>query len=170
MTRRFLSVTCAGLLAFLLSIALPRSQAQLWGASAAQAPAGLTTPQVEFGHTIGDDHFLINYQQLMTYWRKLASQSDRVHIEEIGKTAQGRPMLMAIITSAANYKNLARYKQISSRLANAEGLNDEQARALAKEGKAVVWIDGGLHATETLGAQQLIEHVWQMTSRTDEET
>ena len=40
-------------------------------------------------------------------------------------------------------------------LALAEGLTDDQARALAKEGKAVVWIDGGLHATETLGAQQL---------------
>ena len=34
----------------------------------------------------------------------------------------------------------------------------------------MVWIDGGLHATETLGAQQLLEHVWQMVSRTDEET
>ena len=34
----------------------------------------------------------------------------------------------------------------------------------------MVWIDGGLHATETLGAQQLLEHVWQMVSPTDEET
>ena len=79
-------------------------------------------------------------------------------------------MLMAIITSPANHQKLARYKTIASRLANAEGLTDEAARALAKEGKAVVWIDGGLHATETLGAQQLLEHVWQMVSRTDEET
>ena len=79
-------------------------------------------------------------------------------------------MLMAIITSPANYQKLARYKTIASRLANADGLTDEAARALAKEGKAVVWIDGGLHATETLGAQQLLEHVWQMVSRTDDET
>jgi hypothetical protein len=124
----------------------------------------------EWGHNIGDDHFLINYQQLMTYWRKLAQQSNRIHIEDIGKTSEGRPMLMAIITSPANHAKLARYKEISARLANAEGLTDAQARALAKEGKAVVWIDGGLHATETLGAQQLLEHVWQMASRTDEET
>jgi Zinc carboxypeptidase len=168
MTRRHLPLTCAALVA--LAAALPRLQAHLAGASTAQAPAGLTTPQAEWNHTIGDDYFLINYQQLMGYWRKLAQQSDRIHIEEIGKTSEGRPMLMAIITSPANYKNLARYKEISARLANAEGLNDEQARALAKEGKAVVWIDGGLHATETLGAQQLLEHVWQMASRTDEET
>ena len=56
-----------------------------------------------------------------------------------------------------------------ARLAHAEGLN-EQARALASEGKAVVWIDGGLHATEVLGSQQLIEMVYQMVSRNDAET
>ena len=38
------------------------------------------------------------------------------------------------------------------------------------EGKAVVWIDGGLHANEVLGAQQLGEMVYQMVSRTDAET
>ena len=77
---------------------------------------------------------------------------------------------MAIVTSPENHKKLARYKDISARLAHAEGLTDAQAHALAKEGKAVVWIDGGLHATEVLGAQQLGEMVYQMVSRTDEET
>ena len=52
----------------------------------------------------------------------------------------------------------------------AEGLTDDQARALAAEGKAVVWIDGGLHASEVLGAQQLIETVYQLVSRSDSET
>ncbi|HEX2207077.1 MAG TPA: M14 family metallopeptidase [Longimicrobium sp.] len=41
---------------------------------------------------------------------------------------------------------------------------------MAAEGKAVVWIDGGLHATEVLGAQQLMETLWQMVSRDDPET
>jgi hypothetical protein len=88
----------------------------------------------------------------------------------MGKTAEGRTQWMAIVTSPENHRRLARYQEISRRLALAEGLNDEQARALAKEGKAVVWIDGGLHATETLGAQQLAEMVYEMVSRNDEET
>jgi hypothetical protein len=49
-------------------------------------------------------------------------------------------------------------------------LTDAQAHALAAEGKAVVWIDGGLHANEVLGAQQLIETVYQLVSRSDDET
>ena len=77
---------------------------------------------------------------------------------------------MAIITSPENLKNLAHYKEISQRLAHAEGISSEQAHALAREGKAVVWIDGGLHATETVGSQQLMEMVYQMVSRNDPET
>src|SRR3989442_1250460 len=50
------------------------------------------------------------------------------------------------------------------------GLTGGQAHALAAEGKAVVWIDGGLHATEVLGAAQLMELVYQMVSRNDPET
>jgi hypothetical protein len=91
-------------------------------------------------------------------------------VVEIGRTAEGRPQLMAIVTSPENFKKLDRYKEISRRLATAEGLTDEQARALAREGKAVVWFDGGLHATEVLGAHQLIETVYQLVSRNDAET
>jgi Zinc carboxypeptidase len=170
--RRRLTAIAAILLAVGFFEGLPRAQTSASAPAKApqRAPARLTTPLAEWGHNIGDDYFLANYQQLIAYWRKLEKESPRLHVVEIGKSSEGRPMLMAIITSPANYQKLARYKAISGRLANAEGLTDEAARALAKEGKAVVWIDGGLHATETLGAQQLLEHVWQMVSRTDEET
>ena len=135
----------------------------------AQAPR-VTTPVAEFGNNFGDDYFLANYKQLAAYWQKLDRESDRMVVQSIGKTSEGREQLMAIVTSPENHKNLARYKEISRQLAHADGLTDEQARALAKEGKAVVWIDGGLHANEVLGAQQLGEMVYQMVSGTDEET
>lgn len=134
------------------------------------AQARITAPKEALGSNFGDDYFLANYTQIAAYWRTLEKESDRMHVVEIGKTAEGRPHLMAIVTSPENYKKLARLKEISSRLAHAEGLTDDQARALAKEGRTVVWIDGGLHATETLGAQQLGEMVYQMVSRNDEET
>jgi hypothetical protein len=137
------------------------------------APAAqtrVTTPKEQFGFDIGDDYQLASYRQIAEYWRKLDAQSDRMVVQEIGRTAEGRPQLMAIVTSPANHRNLARYKDISRRLALAEGLTDDRARALAKEGKAVVWIDGGLHATEVLGAQQLAQMVYEMVSRSDDET
>ena len=62
-------------------------------------------------------------------------------------------MIAAIITSEENQRRLEHYREVSSRLALARGLDERAARALAAEGKAVVWIDFGLHATEVAPAQ-----------------
>jgi zinc carboxypeptidase len=137
---------------------------------ALQAQTRITTPREQFGFNIGDDYVLANYTQYVDYLKKLDRESDRLTVEEIGKSSEGRPMYLAIITSPENHKKLARYKEISERLAQAEGLTPVQARALAEEGKAVVWIDGGLHATEVLGSQQLIENIYQLVTRNDPET
>ena len=135
----------------------------------AQATA-VTSPEKFFGHLIGDDYRLPNYDQLTAYWQQLDRESDRMKLVDIGKTAEGRRSCMAIVTSPENHRNLERYKEIATRLAQAEGLTEAQAHALAAEGKAVVWIDGGLHANEVLGAQQLIETVYQLVQRNDAET
>ncbi len=134
------------------------------------AQARITTPKEQFGFNIGDDYHLANYTQFMEYWRKLAGESPRMVLEEIGMTAEGRPQLMAILTSPENHQKVGHYREISRRLALAEGLTAEAASELAQEGRAVVWIDGGLHATEVLGAHQLMEMVYQMVSRNDRET
>ena len=148
----------AAALALLLAAApLPAQQARL------------TSPREHFGHDIGADYVLPNYQAMMAYWRKLDAESDRMTLVDIGETAEGRRQMMAIVTSPQNHQNLERYRQIAARLARAGDADSVEARRLAREGKAVVWIDGGLHATEVLGAQQLIETTWQLVSRTDPE-
>ena len=96
-----------------------------------QAPA-VTSPMQEWGHNIGDDYFLVNYQQASAYFRKLDQQSDRMQLVEIGRTALDRPQLMAMITAPANFARLDRYKEISARLSRAEGLTEDQARAWVK--------------------------------------
>jgi len=134
------------------------------------ATAGAVTPPKDaLGFNLGDDYQVANYTQLEKYWKKLATESDRMKLVDIGATAEGRRQYMAIVSSPENLRNLDHYKEIARRLALAEGLTDDQAHALAREGKAVVWIDGGLHANETVGSQQLMEMVYQMVSRDDPE-
>lgn len=136
----------------------------------APAQQRVTSPKAQFGFDIGADYHLVNYTQLEAYWQKLARESNRVKVERIGTTAEGRPMWTLVISAPENIAKLDRYREIASRLAHAEGLTDAEARALAREGRAVVWIDGGLHATEVLGAQQLIQTVYELLSGTDAET
>lgn len=130
----------------------------------------VTTPSEFFGFNIGDDYKLITYSQFADYWKQLDRESPRMKLVEIGPTAEERKQYMAIITSPDNFARLDHYQGIARKLALAEGLTDEDARELSKEGKAVVWIDGGLHASEVVGSHQLAEMVYQMVSRTDDET
>jgi len=130
----------------------------------------ITPPKEVLGFNPGDDYQLANYTQLEKYWKKIASESDRIKLEDIGLTAEGRHQYMAVITSAENQKKLEHYKDISRRLALAEGLTDAQAHALAREGKAVIFMDFGLHATETVPPQSISELIYQLLSRNDPET
>lgn len=140
-------------------------------AGAAQAEvAGITSPKEAFGHDIGDDYFLADYTQAEAYLKTLAGQSDRMKLVDIGATEEGRREYVAIVSSPANLARLDRYREISKTLAKAKGVTEDEARALAAEGKAVIWIDGGLHATETVPPQALIAALHEMLTRDDPET
>ncbi len=110
----------------------------------------VSTPKEHFGFNLGDDYCLANYQQLYKYWHKLEEQSDRLKVVKIGKTEEGREQIMGIVTAPANHKKLEQYQKIAKHMARAEGVSSDEAVKLAAEGKAVIWIDGGLHASESL--------------------
>jgi hypothetical protein len=140
----------------------------LWLTTALQAQT-VPSPKEHFGFNIGEDYKLANYTQTEAYFKKL-SASPRTKLVDIGLTEEGRHQWMLIVSSPENIKNLDKYKEISRKLALAENLTDAQAKTLSQQGKAIVWIDGGLHATETVGTHQLIETAYELTSRTDAET
>jgi hypothetical protein len=137
---------------------------------AADIPRKITTPKEAFGFNVGDDYHMANYVQLTSYWQTLAKESDRMKLVDMGPTAEGRRQYMAIISSPENIAKLDHYKEISAKLSHAEGLTDAEAHAFADEGRAIVWIDGGLHASETVGSQQLLETVYELNSLSDPET
>jgi Zinc carboxypeptidase len=72
---------------------------------------------------------------LKAYWEKLERESDRIKVINVGLTEEGRPQLVAIVSSAANHRRLDHYQQIARRLAHAEGLDRVDAGKLAVEGK-----------------------------------
>jgi hypothetical protein len=139
------------------------------GRPALAAPP-VTTPKDYLGFNIGDDYCLANYTQFAGYLSKLERESDRLKLVRIGATEEGRPQLMGIVTSPANHRELVRYQDIARRLALAEGVTEAEARELSAKGKVVVWIDGGLHASEVLCAQALIETIYQLLTANDAET
>ena len=123
-------------------------------APAAAAPrAAIPSPASVFGFEPGADYKLATYDQSLAYFRKLASASPYMKLVEAGKTTQGRPMVFALISTPENLAHIDRLREIWRRLAHPQGLTDAQAAQLARQGKALVHIDGGLHATEVAGPQ-----------------
>jgi len=106
------------------------------------------------GFEVGADYHLATYGQAIQYFQALEQASSRIKLFEIGKTSMGKPMIYAVISSEENMARLDRIKSISRQLSLVEGLKDEDAQKLAAEGKPVVYIDGGLHASECAPTQQ----------------
>src|SRR5690348_10133966 len=78
----------------------------------AQPASKVTAPKDALGFNIGDDYQVANYTQLEAYWKKLANESDRMKLVDIGPTEEGRRQYMAVITSPDNLKKLDHYKDI----------------------------------------------------------
>jgi hypothetical protein len=141
-----------------------------FGALGGAIAADITPPEKAFAQPIGSDYFLADYTAYEAYLKTLAAQSDRMKLVDIGKTEEGRTQWMAVVSSPANLAKLDRLKEISRKLAKAEGVSKEEAAKLAAEGKAVVWIDAGLHATETITSQGQIQVLHRMLTAKDPET
>ena len=130
----------------------------------------LPSPAEAFPTEPGSDYYLANYDAYEKYLKTLAATSDRMKLIDIGKSAEGRTMWVAIVSSPANLAKLDHYREIARKLAKAEGVNEAQAKELAAEGRAVVWIDAGLHATETVTTQSQIHVLYRMLTAEDAET
>lgn len=137
---------------------------------AASVAAEITPPEKAFAQPVGSDYFLADYTAYEAYLKTLASQSDRIKLIDIGKTEEGRTMWTAVVSSPANLAKLDHYKAIARKLAKAEGVSREEAIKLAAEGKAVVWIDAGMHASETVTSQGQIQVLHKMLTQNDPET
>lgn len=114
--------------------------------------AQIPSPSEVFGFEPGADYELAGYDRMLEFYEKLASGSDRVEKFEIGKTTQGRPMLLLVISSKENLARLEEWKTTSQKLAKAR-IDSAEAAQLSKNGKAIVWIDAGMHANELAPAQ-----------------
>src|SRR5690349_17769004 len=89
------------------------------------APAqNVPSPKEHFGFNIGDDYNLATYTQTEAYFKKLAA-SDRVKMVDLGLTEEGRHQWQMIVTSPDNHKKLDRYKEISVKMARAEGVSED---------------------------------------------
>jgi len=124
----------------------------------------IITPKEHLGFEIGEDRKLADWDQITRYFKMLDEASDRVQVEELGKTTEGRPFIMAIISAPENLSRLEYYRAIQERLADPRRLSESQARELIEQGKAIVLITCNIHSTEIASAHTALEFAYRMAA------
>lgn len=113
-------------------------------------------------HIVGAPDVLDYTKDINAYMRLLASKSPRVKVWSIGMSEEGREMLVVAVSDESNLAKLDRYKEITARLADPRGLNEDEARKLIAEGKPIYWADGSIHSPETGAPEMLMELAYRL--------
>ncbi|WP_430467826.1 M14 family zinc carboxypeptidase [Winogradskyella ouciana] len=105
--------------------------------------SNIPTPKSIIGHEVGEWH--ITHDKLVQYMYALANTSDRITIEDRGKTFEDRPLLLLTITSPENHQNL---KAIQS----AHVAATENNNANVENRPIVVYQGFSIHGNEPSGS------------------
>ncbi|BDC50672.1 peptidase [Bryobacterales bacterium F-183] len=130
--------------------------------AALAATAAVPTPESHFGHKMAEDRKLLEWSKIVSYFQSLEKSSDKIRYREYGKSTEGRPMFVGIISSADTLKKLDRYREIQARLADPRKTLQAEADALTKEGKTVVLITCSIHSTEVVSTLTAVDFAYRM--------
>jgi hypothetical protein len=111
---------------------------------------------------MGSDHLVLDWDKVVSYFQTIKANSDRIRVDELGKSTEGRPFIAATIASPETLRQLDRYLEIQRRLADPRLTSESDAEKLAAEGKAVVLITCSIHATELASTQTAIEFAYRL--------
>src|SRR5262245_55048551 len=114
------------------------------------ASAKVPTPEKILGYPVGTPNKLTYTADQYRYYRELEKTTPRVKtFISAEKSEQGREQMLIAVSDEANLAKLARYKEITAKLGDPRTINDEVAKQLVSEGKAIYWASGSIHSTET---------------------
>lgn len=132
----------------------------------------VATPKSILGFTPGDDNKLNSWADLTRYYEALAKTSDRVKVQTLGKTTEGRPYLVAVFSSAENIRNLKRYQDQNAKISDPRKLTkgDVEAESLIKSGKVVVVVTCGIHSSEVASYLSGQNIAYRLAAANDEQT
>jgi hypothetical protein len=136
--------------------------ALLLAAASLSLAAAPPTPQSWFGHPIGADKTVLDWDKVVGYFNALAKSSDRIKVEELGKTADGRPFIAATIADPDTLKHLDRYIEIQRRLADPRKTTPAEAEQFIAQGKTVVLLTCSIHATEIASTHTAVEYAYKL--------
>ena len=124
----------------------------------------LPTPEAHFGHTLGEDRKLVQWADVVGYFRSLDAASPSLQVTELGLTTEGRPLIVVMIADPETIADLERYRQILAELSDPRATSPEAAEELVAAGKPVVLITCSIHSTEVASTLTAMQFAYELLS------
>jgi len=124
----------------------------------------ITPPEEVLGFKIGDDFKIAKWTDIVNYCKLLAEQSEKIDLLTLGKSTLGRDLIMLVISSPQNLQRIEEIKKIQYKLHDPRKISDDEAKELAKKGKAVVLISCSIHSTEIASSLMSMELAYKLAS------
>ncbi|GAB3047975.1 M14 family zinc carboxypeptidase [Stenotrophomonas tumulicola] len=123
----------------------------------------IPSPQQFLGYEIGSRY--TRHDQLVAYFNELARHSDKIKVQEIGHSYEGRPLLIATVTAAQNQARLETLRQQHATL-----VDPSQPRAAAGDSPVVVWLGYSVHGNETSSGEAAMLTAYYLVANRSSET
>src|SRR5919106_5238334 len=127
---------------------------------------GIPMPKDVLGYHIGAPAKLTYYADALKYYRALAAATPRVKVESIGRSDEGRELVVVWVSSDENIKNLQTNRDNLAKIADPRGLSEEQVKQLIATTKPHYHFMGGLHSGETGPSEMLMELAYRLVTET----
>ncbi|HET9480353.1 MAG TPA: M14 family zinc carboxypeptidase, partial [Candidatus Polarisedimenticolia bacterium] len=124
--------------------------------------ATVPSPTKHLGRIVGAPGQLSRTEQIYSYMRRLDGASDRVKVETLGRTEEGREILLVAIADEAGIRDLARLKAATAALADPRQTSPEQARTLIESARPIYYFNAGLHSMETGSPEMVMELAYRL--------
>src|SRR5436190_4511341 len=127
------------------------------------ASAKVPSPEKVLGYPVGTPNKLTYTKDQYRYYHELEKATPRVKtFSAPEKSEQGREQMLVVVSDEANIAKLDHYKEITGKLADPRTLNDDAAKQLISEGKAIYWSSGSIHSSETGSPEMLMEMAYRL--------
>lgn len=123
----------------------------------------IPTPQQFLGYEIGSRY--TRHDQLVAYFNELARHSGKITVKEIGRSYEGRPLIIATVTAADNQARLEQLRQQHATL-----VDPSQPRAAAGASPVVVWLGYSVHGNETSSGEAAMLTAYYLVASRSAET
>ncbi len=138
-------------------------------ASAASLPASATVPnpQAYFGTIVGAPGVMHHTDEIYGYFRALAKATPRVRVETLGKTEEGRDIILVLVGNEQDLARVDEYRAGMAKLADPRSTDEAQARAIEAQIKPFYYLNGGLHSPEMGSPEMLMELAYRLAVSED---